>query len=364
MPELETKVVVDRGPLDRAQSSRTIRARAPLRVGLGGGGTDVSPFCDQHGGFVLNATVSLYAYAHLLPRTDDLVCFEAAEIGESYIGPAISEIPLEGQALLHRGVYNRIVRDFCGGRPLPMTLRTTADVPSGSGMGGSSTLVVAMLDAFRRYLGLPLGEYDLAHLAYEIERIDLGLNGGRQDHYAAAFGGFNFMEFYENDRVIVNPLRVSSSVIRELESSCILYYTGRSRESAGIIARQKANMVSGSSRTEAAMQALKMEALQMKEAVLTGDLRLASRTLNRGWQAKKDTAEGISNSEIDRILELAAANGAISGKVSGAGGGGFVFLMTDPFWRQKVIQVLAEQPGRLFPCIFSAEGAQSWGGSL
>lgn len=337
-----------------------VRARAPLRIGLAGGGTDLSPFTDTHGGCVLNATVSLYAYAHILPREDGRLVFEAAETGDRYEGPADEPIPDGEAARLHRGVHASIVRRFLGGRPLPVTVRTTVDVPAGSGMGGSSALVVALIAAYQEYLGLSLGEYDLARLAFEIERIELGLAGGRQDQYAAAFGGFNFIEFHAGERVIVNPLRLRPPLVKELEASLVLYYTGRSRSSAAIIERQQANMQQGSGAAIEALLRLKAEAVTMKEAILTGDLRLAAETMNRGWEAKKATAEGISSSEIERVLELALANRALAGKVSGAGGGGFLMVMADPFDRQRVLDVLAQQPGRVLPCTFSAEGAEAW----
>lgn len=341
-------------------NGEAVRSRAPLRLGFAGGGTDLSPYCDVYGGSVMNAAVSLYAYAHLIPRDDDQVEFEAAEQRQTYRGPAEPQTPLESKALLHRGVYNRVVRDFNGGRPLPLTVRTTVDVPSGSGMGGSSSLVVAILEAFRRHLKLPLGEYDLARLAFEIERNDLGLAGGKQDQYAAAFGGFNFMEFYDQGRVIVNPLRVSSAMVRELESSLVLYYTGKSRASAEIIETQQRNVQEADTRSVDAMHALKREALDMKEAILTGRLDAVAATLRRGWEAKKATSTSVSNSEIERVLDLVLSSGALAGKVSGAGGGGFMMILCDPVERQRILDVLAEQPGRVLPCNFTNEGVLSW----
>lgn len=338
----------------------SLRSRAPLRLGFAGGGTDLSPFCDVHGGFVMNATVALYAYAHLSPRTDGQVLLEALEQGESFEYTATDQLPLGQAALLHRGVYNRVVRDFNGGKPLPVTVRTTVDVPSGSGMGGSSALVVAILEAFRAHLGLPLGEYDLAKLAFSIEREDLGLSGGKQDQYAAAFGGFNFMEFHDQGRVIVNPLRLPSAVIRELEASLILYYTGQSRASASIIETQQEKVKSADEKSLTAMLQLKQEASDMKEALLTSDFDRIASTLRRGWEAKKATSSAISNSEIERILDLAIANGALGGKVSGAGGGGFLMLLCPPERRQRVLEVLEAQNGKLLPCKFTNEGALSW----
>lgn len=337
-----------------------VRARAPLRLGFAGGGTDLSPFCDEHGGFVMNATVSLYAYAYLEPREDDRVHFVALEHGETFDHECLAELPLGKEALLHRGVYNRIVRDFNGGQPLPVTVRTSVDVPSGSGMGGSSALVVALVEAYRNHLRLPLGEYDVARLAFSIEREDLLLAGGKQDQYAAAFGGFNFMEFGAEGRAIINPLRVPEAMINELEASLVLYYTGQARESANIIETQQKNITDQNKSSMDAMMRLKDEAVAMKESLLTCSIDRLAETLRRGWEAKKATSSAISNSEIERILELAMDNGAMAGKVSGAGGGGFLMLICPPHKRQKLVQVLAQQQGQLLPCKFTPEGATSW----
>jgi D-glycero-alpha-D-manno-heptose-7-phosphate kinase len=344
------------------RESLGVRARAPLRLGFAGGGTDLAPFCDTHGGAVMNAAIGLFAYAHLSPRNDGHVQFEAAEIGEYHIGPADPVIDgrAVGAPLLHAGVYNRIVRDFNNGRPLPVTLTTTVDAPAGSGLGGSSTLVVAMLDAFRTYLGLPLGEYDIARLAFEIERVDLGLAGGRQDQFAAAYGGFNFMEFHAGDRTIVNPLRIHADVVHELESALVLYFTGASRESAAIIKTQQAGLAAMSDTAINAMLQLKREAVEAKEALLEGDLRAFGATLKRGWEAKKATSSAISNPEIERIIALAEAHGAFAAKVSGAGGGGFIMLLVDPERRMQLVTRLAEEPGRVLACRFMDKGAESW----
>ena len=342
------------------QSIRGVRARAPLRLGFAGGGTDLTPFCDEYGGFVMNATVSLYAYAHLVPRTDGRVIFEAAEHGNRFEHTAQSSLPIDDGTKLHCGVYNRIIAQFNRGQPLPISVRTTVDVPSGSGLGGSSTLVVALIEAYRRYLDLPLGEYEIARLAFEIEREELGIAGGRQDQYAAAFGGFNFMEFYADNRTIINPLRIKGSVLRELEASLILYFTGRSRSSGAVIETQQAEIVKGNAKSIDAMMSLKREAVEMKEALLTGHLDEIAATMNRGWIAKKSTASSVSNSEIERILELALANGGLAGKVSGAGGGGFLLLLADPYERHRVVEALTQQRGQLLPAVFTHEGVQSW----
>ena len=337
-----------------------IRARAPLRLGLAGGGTDLAPFCDLHGGYVLNATIDMYAYAILQPRSDGVVRFVAADREEVLETAATDFIPPDGKLDLHRGVYNHIVREFNAGTPLALTLTTFCDVPPGSGLGSSSTMVVAMLKAFTELLGLPLGEYDVAHMAFEIERIDIGLSGGKQDQYAATFGGFNFMEFNAADHVIVNPLRVKNWIISELETSLILYYTGVSRSSAAIIDEQARNVKSHDEKSINALLKLKDQALTMKEYLLKGDLEKFSESLDQSWEAKKMTAQKISNPEIDIIYDLAKQAGARAGKISGAGGGGFMMLLVDPARRMDVTRVLRTQQGQVMTCHFVKHGTQGW----
>jgi len=338
-----------------------VRARAPLRLGFGGGGSDLSPYCDEHGGYVLNATIDKYAYAIVEPRSDADVRLVATDQTATWQGPAEAPIAASGALELHRGVYERIVREFNAGRPLPLTLTTMADVPPGSGLGSSSTLVVAMVKAFVELLNLPLGEYDIAHLAFEIERRDVGMSGGRQDQYAATFGGVNFMEFYAADRVVVNPLRIKNWIISELESSIVLYYTGVSRLSAAIIDEQTKNIgAGGEPATLEAMHDVKAEALRLKETLLRGDLRSFYDAINSSWESKKRTARGISNDHIEHIYAHAIAAGARAGKVSGAGGGGVMMFFVDPERRMDVHRALERDGGQLFTCHFTKHGTEGW----
>lgn len=340
----------------------TIRARAPLRLGFAGGGTDLSPYCDLFGGYVLNATITMYAYAHLEPRSDGKVRFVAADRGDVFEGDPDQPIDPADPLALHKAVYRRIAREFGGGELPGVTLTSFADVPPGSGLGSSSTLVVAMLEAYKEWLALPLGEYEVAHLAFEIERMDLGLSGGKQDQYAASFGGFNFIEFYADDRVIVNPLRIKDSIQRELEASLVIYYTGVSRQSSRIIDQQVAAVKTQKSESIDAMHQLKADAVAMKEAMLRGNVRQVAQILGRSWESKKRTATNVTSGAIDAVYEAALNAGAYGGKVSGAGGGGFVMFLVDPTRRPELMRVLAAQGGQPMLCQFSAGGAAAWRG--
>lgn len=340
--------------------SRVVRARAPLRLGLAGGGTDVAPYCDLHGGAVLNAAISWYAYATIRPSPSGKLVFRADDLDEEVVLDADLDIPLDGKLALHRGVWRRLMADFNDGRPLAVELSTCADVPAGSGLGSSSTLVVAMIEAFKEYLRLPLGEYDVARLAVQIERHDLALKGGLQDQYAATFGGVNFMEFNADQHVIINPLRIRDQTMAELEASVALFFTGVSRESAAIIEDQSRLVENKRFDSIEAMHELKRDAIRMKERLLRGDIRGVAQVLGESWNAKKRTSGRVSSPLIERIHGLAMDNGALAGKVSGAGGGGFMMFIAEPTQRPRLVRALQQQDGIVMTCHFTTAGASAW----
>lgn len=264
-----------------------IRSKAPLRIGLAGGGTDVSPYCDIYGGSILNACINMYAYATIKPRDDDKIEFRCEDRGEFCTFNSVEHLEIDGKFDLLKGAYNRLIKDYIK-KPLSFTLTTYVDAPAGSGLGSSSTLVVAIVKAFQEWQNLPLGEYDLAKLAWSIEREDLKMAGGRQDQYAAAFGGFNFMEFSANEKVLVNPLRIRKEYVNELEFNVLLYYTGTSRLSAKIIESQVENTTKKDEKAIEAMHKLKQQSLDMKEVLLTGKLDTIGELLAYGWENKKE----------------------------------------------------------------------------
>lgn len=337
-----------------------VRARAPLRLGFGGGGTDVSPYCDEYGGHVLNATINMFAHVTVSLRKDDQVQLITADSDRTWQGDAVPEIDTSGPHKLLAGVYNRFVRDYNDGEPIPMNIVTYADSPPGAGLGSSSGLVVAITEAMRYLMSVPLSRYEVARLAYEIEREDLGLAGGRQDQYASAFGGVNFMEFHGDEHTLMNPLRLENAIQHELEASLVLYFTGVSRESAHIIEQQSSNMRSHQKASLDALHALKAGATELKEALLLGQFDRFADVLNKGWEEKKRTAGGISNSDIDAVYDAARKAGAKGGKVSGAGGGGFMMFICDPARREELIRCLRSYGGLATTCQLTFSGAESW----
>ncbi len=336
-----------------------IRSKAPLRLGLAGGGTDVSPYSDIYGGLVLNATINMYAYCTIEELDNGKIELVATDLHERQVFDIASTLPIDGTLDLHKGVYNRIIKDY-GLQPLSFRITTYSDAPAGSGLGSSSTMVVCILKAFVEWQNLPMGDYEIARLAYEIERLDLKLSGGKQDQYAAAFGGFNFMEFLPNDMVIVNPLRVKRWIVDELESSIVLYFTGASRSSAVIIDEQRKNTSNGNKEAVEAMHRIKQSAVDMKTALLKGDVTSFARILGKAWEDKKKMAGAISNPMIQEAFDVAMAAGAIAGKVSGAGGGGFIIFVVEPTKRRQVIEALNGLPGSTAGFQFSEGGTHGW----
>jgi len=335
------------------------RSKAPLRLGLAGGGTDVSPYSDEFGGAILNATISLYAAASIEPIEENGIIIQALDRKEEQRFEWMNQLPIDGKLDLVKGVYNRIQKDY----GLPLTnfrLSTFVDAPAGSGLGTSSTLVVAIIGAFVEMLKLPLGDYDIAHYAYDIERNDLGLAGGKQDQYAATFGGVNFMEFYDGDKVIVNPLRIRQEYLNELENNLVLYYTSSSRESATIIKEQQKNVTEKDAKSIEAMHQLKEQSRMMKEALLKGRLHEIGEILDYGFEQKRKMAHNISNSLIEQMYTAAKKAGATGGKISGAGGGGFMTFYCPNNSRYKVIDTLNTFGGEIRPYQFTQHGLTTW----
>lgn len=336
---------------------KKIRSKAPLRIGLAGGGTDLDVYCNEHGGYVLNTTISIYVHCNIQVNSSNVVIFESQDLKESVELPLSNKFELDGHMDLYKATYNTIIEKY---KPNfeGFILSTYSDVPSGSGLGGSSTLVVSMIKAFSEWFNLGIGEYEIASMAFEIEREKIGIIGGSQDQYASAFGGFNFMEFYNNKNVIVNSLRIKPDILNELESSMVLYFTNIQRSASQIEEQKKSLLLKGPSLD--AMHQVKKNAVLMKENLLKGNILKFAEILDQAWKNKKKVSESISNRKIDKVYNLAKDCGAISGKISGAGGGGFMFFIIDPSKKHKLIDELKKQEGMVINFNFINEGVKSW----
>ena len=341
-----------------------VRRRAPLRLGLAGGGTDLPAFSDIYGGSVLNATVNYYAHCTIKANKDNKIIFNATDLNISDEIKIGDEIKLTGSLPLHRATYKKFLEKF-DLKADSITVSSFSDVPPGSGLGSSSTLVVSIIKAFSEWFEISLGNYDIAKLAFEIERIDLSLSGGKQDQYAASFGGFNFMEFKNDGNVIINPLQIKNEIIDELTEHIILYYSGMSRSAAeisdGIIEEQNKNVEEKLNNSLEAMKITKQISYDMKDALIKGDILRMGELMNYSWEQKKLTAKNVSNSQLDEIFRLAIDNKAIACKLSGAGGGGFSIFLVDPLDRHEFIRYLQSySKGFILNINFSLIGCKSW----
>jgi D-glycero-alpha-D-manno-heptose-7-phosphate kinase len=334
-----------------------IRARSPLRLSFAGGGTDVSPYPEEKGGCILNTTISLYVYGTLLPSSGNEINIRSLDYDSVVRYTKTADFDFNGQMDLAKGVIKHFKNDPFEKGGFDLFLH--GDAPPGTGLGSSSTFVVTLIGLFKEWVGIPLTPYEIAELAYKIERNDVGIKGGRQDQYAATFGGFNFIEFM-GDQVIVTPLKVSDLTVNELEYNLLLCYTGEVRESQKLIEKQVHNYRQGSSKTVEALDQIKQLAIDMKKALLLGKLAEFGELLHEEWKYKKMTAEGISTSTIDALYDEARKAGATGGKIAGAGGGGYMLLYCPFHKKHKVSQRLSQMGGQIIPFRFDAKGLQTW----
>ena len=335
------------------------RARAPLRLSFAGGGTDVSPYADERGGLVLNATVDKYAYATLRQTAERTITLKSLDYHTIAKFNLDQPLVYDGQLDLVKAAIRRLHAPSLDENASGFELFLHTDAPPGSGLGSSSAIVVAIIGVFCQQLGLPLTSYEIAALAYQIERQDLGIKGGRQDQYAAAFGGINLIEFY-GDRVVVNPLHIPESVLNELHYSLMLFYTGGTRLSAHIIDKQTQGFVQRQEEVVQAMDTIKQLTIETKNALLQGRLEDFGTLLHESWMSKKKMAASITTPLIDEMYSEARRLGALGGKISGAGGGGYMFLYC-PYETQPLIAERLEALGALqVGFSFEKNGLQTW----
>jgi D-glycero-alpha-D-manno-heptose-7-phosphate kinase len=332
-----------------------IRAKAPLRISFAGGGTDVPPFPEREGGAVLSATINRYAWGTLRPRDDQQIVISSLDLGESLSFSSHHDMTLDG----NMGIARAAIRRMSGPDAPGFDLFLHADAAPGTGLGSSSAMMVVLVGLLRDFRQLHMTDYEIAHLAHELERVDLGIAGGMQDQYSAAFGGINHIEFF-GDRVVVNGLRVGQDIVNELEYNLLLVDTGRSRLSSLVIEDQVRRYESGNADSVATLRELKRLSIEMKDRLLRRRWHEFGELLDQEWQHKKRMSDRISNPQLDELYDLARANGAIGGKITGAGGGGHMLLFCDFERKHQVQSVLEERGCRCMPVAMEQAGLQTW----
>jgi D-glycero-alpha-D-manno-heptose-7-phosphate kinase len=335
-----------------------VRAKAPLRISFAGGGTDVPPFPAEEGGCVLSATINRYAWGTLRPREDDHVVIESRDIGTSLRYSSVADVVVGGDLDLAQAAVQRLAGDERGGWDLYLH----SDASPGSGLGASSAMVVALVGLFNEWNSNWLSPPEIAALAYQIERVDLAISGGLQDQYAAAFGGFNFIEF-QADHVEVTPLNVPVDVLNELEYNLLLVDTRRQRVSSHIISDQVGRYERREPDSVAALRELKRIAGQMRTELIGRRLGDFGALLDEDWQHKKRMSDRISAPELDELYELARRSGALGGKITGAGGGGHMLLYCGLGTKHRVADALEAAGCAVVSFAFELHGLQTWRGS-
>jgi D-glycero-alpha-D-manno-heptose-7-phosphate kinase len=333
-----------------------VRSKAPLRISFAGGGTDVSPYVEERGGAVLSTTIDKYAYATLRLRTDNQITISSLDYDIVAKYQVDAPLRFDGNLDLVKAVINRMNGEHS---QQGLDFFIHSDAPPGSGLGSSSTMVVALIGLFKQWRRLPLTNYDIAELAYRIERKDMAIKGGMQDQYAAVFGGFNFIEF-TSSAVIVNPLRVDPDILNELSYHLLLCYTGKTRLSANILATQVDAYVRRQEDVLRAMDQLKAIAIDMKNALLRGNLSEFGSLLHDGWTNKKKLAKQITDPAIDELYQVARSNGALGGKILGAGGGGYMLLYCEFDKKHIIAEKLEQRGGQVVEFGFDYHGLQTW----
>ena len=324
-------------------------------MALAGGGTDLEPYYSRYGGFVLNATIDQYAYCKVEPSRE--WCFKSIDLGIEEKHNLWNNVEyIDSKLKLLINSYQYLTKDV---EREPVKITTYVEAPPGSGLGSSSALVVALIAAIAEYYNVPLGEYDMAEYAIEIERKICDLPGGKQDQFAAAFGGFNFMEFLKDGRTIVNPLRLNQKTQNMMELSTVLYYVGKPRKDSRVIENTAKGLVDSKTVLNATHE-IRNACINYKRSLLMGDFNMISELMETYWRMKLETNPHVASPEILDSYDFARKNGATAAKISGAGGGGHMVLFTEFEERHRLISALKNKEGRVVPFKFVNHGVDVW----
>jgi D-glycero-alpha-D-manno-heptose-7-phosphate kinase len=308
-------------------------ARAPLRISLAGGGTDLPAYYETHGGYVVSTSINKYIYVFVSPSTGRGVPISSSDY-RAFSRHSAAEAPLWDGDL---GLVKATLDEF--GVVEGISLFLASEVPPGTGLGSSSTVAVALIKAISTFLNIRLNPGDVASYACRIEIDKLKSPIGKQDQYASAFGGLNAITF-ARDGVEVERLRVSPEVLAALERNLLLFFTGSTRSANTILRQQQQSSGDRGSQTVAALDAIQDAARATRKALESGDLRRFGAILAESWEQKKRLAPGVSNPRVDELYELARSRGAVGGKLAGAGGGGFLLLYCEQADQERVTAAL------------------------
>jgi D-glycero-alpha-D-manno-heptose-7-phosphate kinase len=330
-----------------------LRAKSPLRLSFAGGGSDIEAVYKEIGGAVLVATINKYSYVSIRPRDDDQIHIRSLDFHVEVEYSAGGETPYDGVLDLAKAC----VEEMGVRRGLDISLQTEA--PPGSGLGSSSSMITALLAGLHALTGRHMDPYELAEKAYDVERIKMKISGGRQDQYACCFGGFNLVEFHL-DNIEVTPLRLRPEILNDLESHCMLCFTGRTRLSANLIDKQVAAFQDPAGSGRAGTERLKALAYEAKNLLLRGKITEFGHLMHEAHLAKKKMNPLVTDEFIDSLYSEARRLGAFGGKILGAGGGGYLMLFTPIDLKQPVREKLEEMGGRFTTFGFCPDGVQTW----
>ncbi|MBI5061144.1 MAG: GHMP kinase [Candidatus Aenigmarchaeota archaeon] len=344
-----------------------IRSRAPVRISFGGGGTDVPPYCDEHGGCVVSAAINRFSYATLEPRNDGEIEIESGDFLKKLRFGSVDEMTYNNELDLLKAAIKKINTTNMG---LNIFLRS--NVPPKAGLGGSASCFVALIGLFNHMRMNNMTNYEIAELAHKLEREELHIAGGKQDQYAAVFGGINYIEFGKG-WVRVNPLKMKKDHILELEKNLVLAYVGdRPKEDVtreyitgkiktdDIIGDQVRSIVDRKESVIDAMDKTKEIAQEMRRCLMIGDFLGFGELMHKAWEEKKKFSKMVSNPYIDDLYALARKHGAIGGKITGAGGGGFMLFLCEPNKEQIVSEQLEKAGAKTMDFAFDFDGLQTW----
>jgi len=327
--------------------------RSPVRISFAGGGTDLPAYYEQFGGAVLSAAINKYSYTVLGQRNDDRIQVASSDLRILETWRDVAVMSPQGNGL---DIPLAVLKDI--GRDIAADMFLVSEIPPGTGLGVSASVCVSILKALSTHLHGPLSAYDLAERSFHITRNKLRRPVGKQDNYAAAFGGLNFMTFHSDGATQVEPLEFDPGVSRELQSNLLLYFTGSAHHSSTILEEQEKSTRRQAATTLEALHEVRVLADRMRDAMSSGKLTTFGLLLDQAWRAKKRASSGISTPRIDQLYQLALDHGALGGKITGAGGGGFLLLYCEPDRKQAVRTAMAAEGISEMAFAFDFQGTQ------